>query len=295
MFHDIWELPEIKNYKVRTYYDIDEIIRIHGAAPYDEDYKIKRTFYKYDLQEYGKWEKIDVTKEEYFENYHLEEEQYVTDLNYWEFKDKFWMDILESDLMHNLIPNGQFYFIKKINELILNSEFESKSKIYLNDVIKGLRTVIDELDFIHSKSETNEIQKFVIQSYISSYIEAIEILISSYELIYPKIIEKFISDNYKETIQENPYPEIFTSYLGFSIFTKLHEIYKKEDKYLANYSFLYLALKSENLTVCSNVKFLEFLESYNIYIDKIDSRQAGKDNKKFPLYTSIRDNLKEAQ
>ncbi|TXD48665.1 hypothetical protein [Polaribacter sp. IC073] len=289
MFHNIWELPETKNFKVSTIYEIDEIIMAHGASPYDEDYKIKRVFYKYEWEGLGVWEKIFITKEEYFQNYHIQDEQYITELNYSEFQDKFWFEILESDLIDNLIPNGQFSFLKKVNQLIINSESDSKSKFYLNSSLKGLKEVIDQLVFLDSQAEINEIQKFVIKSYIPIYIGVIEYLIEEYELIYPDIINKFKSQNYNQPSQENPYPKIFSNNKAYLLFQKLHEAYKDEKKDQANYSFIYYRMKADKLILCTGKYFINFLIEFDITPSKIDSRQKNELNNKVPFYNNTRD------
>ena len=82
---------------------------------------------------------------------------------------------------------------------------------------------------------------------------------------------------------------IFKNDIGFSIFSKMFEIYKTETNDLANFSFLFYAMEKDFL-VCSQTEFREFLrsEKYNIDIDKIDSRQSGN-NKKTKLYNSIKE------
>ena len=88
-------------------------------------------------------------------------------------------------------------------------------------------------------------------------------------------------------VAKNDFPKIFNSVEGFLIFNEMYTFYKNETNHLANFSFLYYAMEKDFL-VCSQTEYKEFLsnEKYNIEIDKIDSRQSGK-NKKANLYNSI--------
>jgi hypothetical protein len=83
-------------------------------------------------------------------------------------------------------------------------------------------------------------------------------------------------DNFE--IQKNQNPTIFKNDLGQTIFNDLHNLYKNEDKILANYSFVFYALQKKYL-VCSNANFINYLSTLDIQIDKIDSRQSGNTNK----------------
>ena len=90
-------------------------------------------------------------------------------------------------------------------------------------------------------------------------------------------------------IIEDDLIKIFKNNIGFSIFTKMFELYKTETNDLANFSFLFYAMEKDFL-VCSQTEFRGFLrtEKYNIDIEKIDSRQSGN-NKKTKLYNSIKE------
>jgi hypothetical protein len=87
--------------------------------------------------------------------------------------------------------------------------------------------------------------------------------------------------------------KIFNSDIGFTLFTKMFNLYKNELNNLANFSFLFYAMEKEFL-VCGQSEFREFLrdEKYNIEIEKIDSRQSGE-NKKSKLYNSIKETLQK--
>lgn len=99
------------------------------------------------------------------------------------------------------------------------------------------------------------------------------------------IIDSLEKDESPMQIIENKYPKIFKPGLGYPLFLKMLSIYKEEPKYfLSNFSFLYYAMDNDYL-VCYQSEFREFLEAFDIILDKIDSRQSGvKTNKRFKLY-----------
>lgn len=98
------------------------------------------------------------------------------------------------------------------------------------------------------------------------------------------------TDKPDNVLLQNKHPKIFKNDLGFTLFTKMHELYKEEVKKLqANFSFLYYAMEKDFLN-CSQKSYIEFLGSYNIFIDKVDSRQSGTNNKS-KLYNSIKERL----
>lgn len=92
-----------------------------------------------------------------------------------------------------------------------------------------------------------------------------------------------------DEVLKNNFDNIFKNDIGFTIFTKMFKLYNNETNHLANFSFLFHAMEKDFL-VCSQTEFREFLRNnrYNIEIEKIDSRQSGK-NKKAQLYNSIKE------
>lgn len=98
-----------------------------------------------------------------------------------------------------------------------------------------------------------------------------------------------ISDSKTDEVLINEFDKIFKNNIGFTIFSKMFELYKNETNHLANFSFLFYAMEKDFL-VCSQTEFKEFLriEKYNVDIEKIDSRQSGE-NKKAKLYNSIKE------
>jgi len=96
---------------------------------------------------------------------------------------------------------------------------------------------------------------------------------------------------------KNESETIFKNDIGFTIFTKMFEIYKGDKNILANFSFLFYAMEKDFL-VCTQTEFKVFLrdEKYSIEIEKIDNRQWFFDmnkNKKSKLYNSMKESLQE--
>ena len=103
----------------------------------------------------------------------------------------------------------------------------------------------------------------------------------------------FIKNKAEEYDISNIPSEIFKSTFGKKFFVRLHENYKdKTDNHLANYSFIYYAMKKDDFIDCKNITFIEFLASkFDIHIDKIDSRQSRLDNQRYNLYNSIKKSI----
>ncbi|NGY38864.1 hypothetical protein FQU23_015275 [Flavobacterium sp. XN-5] len=98
-----------------------------------------------------------------------------------------------------------------------------------------------------------------------------------------------------ESLLNNQDIKIFKSDIGFTLFTKMFELYKTERTHLANFSFLFFAMEKDFL-VCSQAEFVRFLESeiYDISIGKIDNRHLEwQKNKKAKLYNSIKEPLQK--
>lgn len=105
-------------------------------------------------------------------------------------------------------------------------------------------------------------------------------------------IEKRIKDEINDSLNsifKNEFPKIFSDGNAYVIFLKLHNVYKTEKTHLANYSFIYNSMYRDSFIICKGTEFINFLnENYDITIDKIDSRQNGRDNKKYKFYNSIK-------
>lgn len=108
-------------------------------------------------------------------------------------------------------------------------------------------------------------------------------------------INKYFSPQQYQTDKAkgvNPYPTIFKDNRAFLIFERLHDSYKKDENECANYSFVYFAMKKDELIICRPVDFINHLSDiHQIEIDRIDTRQLGK-NKRANLYNLIKANAK---
>jgi len=85
------------------------------------------------------------------------------------------------------------------------------------------------------------------------------------------------------------HPDIFKKN-GYKVFRKMHSIYKDKKYPIANYSFLYYAMKKDDLIHCTGLKFIEFLATDNVNLEKIDSRQSGKNNR-MDFYNEIKSSI----
>jgi len=187
------------------------------------------------------------------------------------------------------ISKGSFdknVFIK----MFLENEIE-QSKILLNEVGQVNRTSdknpysmsFDRSGYGYPKDhESIHLEKEFFKFYIIKIEELLERL-SIYKNGQKPKMEKPIE------LLKNENDKVFKNDAGFTIFTKMFEIYKDDKNALANFSFLFYAMEKDFL-VCTQTEFREFLrdEKYNIEIDKIDSRQSGKTNKT-KLYNSIKE------
>lgn len=139
-----------------------------------------------------------------------------------------------------------------------------------------------EIDyFLMKKKDINSMEDEAIQ--IDFYIDYLN----------KKYLEFNNSEPQQETktdtrLLKNKYHKIFSNDLGFTLFNEWHNQHKDETKILAIYSFIYIALEKDNLVVCSQPGYINFLSQLDhpIIIDKVDSRQQGKTNKKYKLYKS---------
>ncbi len=165
-----------------------------------------------------------------------------------------------------IIQGGDLKQLNEVQIQILNAELKAKTESLVSDYSKG------ELNYI--KVLKNWLK------YHKAYFNQIKPLLKESEETCSEYI-----------LIKNRYPHIFKDDFGFTLFTKMFEFYKDEGKHLANFSFLFYAMEKEFL-VCKQVDFIRLLENeeYNIFIDKIDSRQIGSPTKT-KLYNSVKDNI----
>lgn len=186
-----------------------------------------------------------------------------------EFIEKYKGDNFESYLKENATVD---YW----NELVKTYKTD---KLYLSDYDQ-FRTI-----FICRHIENDNGIGITFDKFCERQIKILEIN-AQYE---PQQIETVKPDR----VLKNEFDKIFNSDIGFTIFTKMFDLYKTENTDLANFSFLFYAMEKDFL-VCSQTEFITFLENdkYDVNIEKIDSRQSGK-NKKSKLYNSIKETLQK--
>lgn len=179
-------------------------------------------------------------------------------------------------------------FLEKQKALfgMLFNELEQTDKFILLETKRNELIIKEQKDYIklHNKRQWHNKEKII--NILETYIYFINNQPQQPEAVKP------------DEVLKNEFKMIFKNDIGFTIFTKMFELYKDEIKYhLANFSFLFHAMEKDFL-VCSQAKFKEFLreEKYNIEIEKIDNRQWFLDmdeNKKSKLYNSIKESLQK--
>ena len=195
---DFWKNHSVKNYLVQDIFDIDEIVRRLGGCPNDEDYKIERSYYYWEWQGNEDWITIPTTKEEYEKHKDNDEFKYITELNYNDFIDKFWLDTFEQALYEYAEPNEQLDFISFVNDNFFTLSFEGQAKLFLRNIIETLNHwSINLSDMISSKRmndfyKINNIQEKVIRQYLGSYLNTKRRIINHYKFIYPEIENDFM-------------------------------------------------------------------------------------------------------
>ena len=95
---------------------------------------------------------------------------------------------------------------------------------------------------------------------------------------------------------ENPYPQIFTDYNAYKLFDKLHNEFKDNSKYLADYSFIYRMMYKDGF-IFSNYRpemFKDWLskEPYSIYLDlKLKTLNNCTTPNKVSIYNTLKQNV----
>lgn len=162
---------------------------------------------------------------------------------------------------------------------ILLSEVGNSNSIYKNNPYS---MSFDRAIYGYSKDpEATHLEKEFFKFYIISLEKHLQVLTDSIN---------FENSTLQKTetikIYKNSDPTIFKNDKGQTLFDELHQIYKDDNKrYLANYSFVFYSMQKKYL-VCTGAKFLHYLATLDIYIDKIDTRQSGITTKT-PLFNSI--------
>lgn len=140
---------------------------------------------------------------------------------------------------------------------------------------------------------TDYINTIIEKQTATKYIKALEGF-KEHITRYKKPSHKQELESEKNDILTNPFENIFLNGVGYSIFNRLHKVYREKSKnYLANYSFLYESLKADKFLICDPKDWITFLaENYDITIEKIDARQSGK-SKKTTAYEVIKEYYQE--
>ena len=87
-----------------------------------------------------------------------------------------------------------------------NLNFEGQVKLFLKDVITQLIDLSDSLKLVIKHQEKdyrqniNKIQKYIINQYSGSYLNAKQIIIRQYKFIYPEIEKVFVLDDNLENL-----------------------------------------------------------------------------------------------
>lgn len=92
----------------------------------------------------------------------------------------------------------------------------------------------------------------------------------------------------KQQLQKNQEPQIFADDLGYTLFLKLHDLYKDHKAEEANYSFIWYALETNGLIICKQKMYINFLSKLDINISKINSVQKNEDNRKWETFKSLK-------
>jgi len=178
-----------------------------------------------------------------------------------------------------------YFLVKKVD-----STRKYTLERYYECHIENCRIAIDKVKSVHKKLR-------IISNALEDYKEDLEIQSHPYrnELINKNIRRLTNNKNYiieqsgTAELLENKYPKVFTKE-GYNLFIKLHSSYKSQPKPMANYSFVYQALKRDSFIHCTQVFFINFLASLNIHIVKVDSRQYGA-NKRYAFYEECKKSL----
>lgn len=189
-------------------------------------------------------------------------------------------EVYQNNLLLWFINNGDSLETKDSKGIeIRNNTVLNPENIEVLKTKRGFK--ITENDFIKSDLETLENLNVNLLTFTEK---------KQFEFYKNYLKKKNTEPQQKEIIQldevkKNEYIEIFKNDSGYNIFLELHNIYKNKHNQQANYSFIFYALKKDYL-VCIGSRFIEFLSTISIHIDKIDSRQSGT-NSKTELYKSI--------
>ena len=172
-------------------------------------------------------------------------------------------------------------------------EYELDEKdfpFYSNEKICKLLSSFNDVSL--SKDEASKVRSIQLQfHWYSVYLEYNKIISFILDLSNKKISENTIS---KESENSNPYPRIFKDAYAFSIFKNLLEEFGNDEENLANYSFVYLRMKKDELIFddIRNLQFIYFLLDFDINIDRIKPlSQIGKKAYRESIYSKAKQSI----
>ena len=172
-------------------------------------------------------------------------------------------------------------------------EYELDEKdfpFYSNEKICKLLSSFNDVSL--SKDEASKVRSIQLQfHWYSVYLEYNKIISFILDLSNKKISENTIS---KESENSNPYPRIFKNAYAFSIFKNLLEEFGNDEENLANYSFVYLRMKKDELIFddIRNLQFIYFLLDFDINIDRIKPlSQIGKKAYRESIYSKAKQSI----
>ncbi len=154
-----------------------------------------------------------------------------------------------------------------------------------------------DLYLLEIKTAVEKISKPLHPGALPRFELKLRINLIKHQLSNPTYLQHFLAepDEQQATFEKNPYEQIFSNDLGYTIFLKMHNLYKeKEIKNNSNYSFLYYALDKDNFLTCIGTEFINFsITEFDVKdFTRIDNRYK-EDYNKSKLYNAIKDGIQK--
>jgi hypothetical protein len=133
--------------------------------------------------------------------------------------------------------------------------------------------------------------KKIYNNIITSTKRILDFIKDKQESMVPREEIVAVKDEPKPEKPENPYPTIFKSYEAFLIFDKLKTEFGNTETPLKNYSFVFRKMVIDNLIFpnLKHVEFREFLEGFDIYIERINTLgEIGNLKYRESIYSSVK-------
>ena len=203
------------------------------------------------------------------------------------FNDAFTLLLNELNKLENVnikydsIGNTYWYMMNQLDYAYDKSEFENQDA-YKNE------------DFNRDSNEISYIQWHRMEELCG------KTKLADYKFEMPSIVDIIntpeninidVEDNLSVTIEENPFPRIFTSPKAFNKFKKLNEEFGDTKQNLSNYSFVYHRMVKDKF-IFEDYKqkdFVFFLLDFDINIDRIKPKtQLGNNDFRESIYNSLK-------